>query len=88
MSGCPLYGERDASWLVKDVIEPASAAAAWREFHSGMVWKMVEFQSGEDSVRALGLSNLWGLVCCPRAGHFEHTKLTESGWMDMCSLRI
>ena len=76
MSGCTLYGERAASWLLKDVIESASAAAAGREFHSGMVWKMVEFQRVEDLVQALGLYNLWVLVCCPQAGHFERTKLT------------
>ena len=39
---------------LKDVIQPASAAAAGREFHSSMVWK-IEFQSGEDLVRVLGL---------------------------------
>ena len=36
-----------------------------------MVWKMVKFQSGEDLVRALGLYNLRGFVCCSRAGYFE-----------------
>ena len=88
MSGCALCGERDASWLLKAVMEPASAMEAQREFHSGMELNMVGFQSGEDLALALGISSLWGLFFCHRAGRVDYTNSTESGKMVICPFMI
>ena len=60
MMGCAHYGERVDSWLLKAVIEPASAIDAGREFHCGMVRYTEEVHRGEDGRLALGRNRVCG----------------------------
>ena len=69
------YGWWDVSWLLKAVTEPLE-----REFHWGMVRKIVEVQSGEDFLLALGLIRICGFLS-PLGGLFDLYISTDSGGM-------